>query len=88
MKKQILSIGKSLSRADQKEIHGGSRSVLTPVGGGVVFCASEGTFQACQSSSDCCGGETCQAITIYSDDGNLNLSGLGNSLGTQTRCVA
>ncbi|MEP0265026.1 hypothetical protein [Dokdonia sp.] len=87
MKKQILKLGRILSNAEQKLVIGGGS--LFGVGSGVEFCSTEGTFQVCQTNSDCCGSEICQASTIWLDNnGNYNVSGLGVSQGTQLRCVA
>lgn len=83
MKKQILSVGDAMSRADQKQVFGG----FSRVGGGVELCDGV-AGSACETDDDCCeSGSTCQTYSVYLDGhGHYNTMGLGTPVGTRQYC--
>ena len=75
MKKEILKIGQTLDKKQQKEVFGGTVIQAKEP----VICGPGGS---CSSDDDCCAGEVCGWIYDYSDWefdtgswGNQNQSG-------------
>jgi hypothetical protein len=63
MKKSILTLGKTLTRAEQKQVHGGD--ICSVVG---VQCFSEGcNSQNCNERDHACICNVCVDLTVFFD---------------------